>query len=95
MKPSAIAIAGLDDASSPTGDVTASLSLMGGWKPITANSFRLHSGSGLSGRPPSEPFSFLKRATRFSIASRLQFLMSRQSFIFVLRWGNVIFSPGG
>lgn len=67
-----MAIAGLDDASSPTGEVTAALSLAGGWKPITAKSFRSHSGSGLSGSPPSEPFNFLNRATRFIISARGQ-----------------------
>ena len=58
-------IAGIEDASSPTGEVVAMLRLfLGGWKPITAKSLRRHSGSGLSGRPPSEPFSLEKRATR-------------------------------
>src|SRR6185436_12389019 len=60
------------DALAPTGEVVAALSLMGGWKPITAYSLRRHSGSGLSGKPPSEPFSFLKRATRFIISARVQ-----------------------
>jgi hypothetical protein len=79
-------IAGIDEASSPTGDVVASFCLsIGGWKPMTANSFRVHSGSGLSGSPPSEPFNFLNRATRFIISSRLQVLISRQSAIVVLR----------
>jgi hypothetical protein len=37
LKPSAIAIAGIAEASSPTGDVVASLRFcIGGWKPITA-----------------------------------------------------------
>src|SRR5207237_6383644 len=35
-------------------------------------------------RPPSEPFSFLKRATRCIIWSRVQFRMRRQSFMAVL-----------
>src|SRR5213075_522329 len=48
---------------------------------MTANSFRVHSGSGLSGSPPSEPFSLLKRATRFSISSRLKVRIFRQSLI--------------
>jgi hypothetical protein len=81
-----MAIAGIDEASSPTGDVVASFCFsVGGWKPMTANSFRVHSGSGLSGSPPSEPFSFLKRATRFIISSRFQVLISRQSAICALR----------
>jgi hypothetical protein len=67
-----MAMAGFEEASSPTGEVTAALSLMGGWKPITAYNFLLHSGSGLSGRPPSEPLSCLKRATRSIIRSRGQ-----------------------
>jgi len=62
-------MAGFAEASSPTGEVVAVLLLfLGGAKPITANSWRRHSGSGLSGRPPSEPLSFLKRATRFIIS---------------------------
>src|SRR2546428_2659263 len=48
---------------------------------MTAKSLRRHSGSGLSGRPPSEPFSSLKRATRCIISSRLQFRISFQSLI--------------
>jgi hypothetical protein len=36
LKPSAIEIAGIAEASSPTGEVTAALSDIGGWKPITA-----------------------------------------------------------
>src|SRR5678810_688194 len=69
-------------ATSPVGDVAAPLARStGGWKPITAYSLRLHSGSGLSGKPPSEPFKCLKRATRFIISSRLHFVTSRQSFI--------------
>jgi hypothetical protein len=36
LNPSAIGIAGFDDASSPTGEVAAGLSVIGGWKPITA-----------------------------------------------------------
>src|SRR6185503_6878303 len=89
-------IAGIAEASSPTGDVVASFCLsIGGWKPMTAYSVRVHSGSGLSGKPPSDPFSRLKRATRFIISSRLQVLMSRQSLMFVLRSRNVIFRRGG
>src|SRR6267143_3700123 len=48
---------------------------------MTAKSLRRHSGSGLSGRPPSEPFRSLKRATRCIISSRLQFRISFQSLI--------------
>ena len=48
---------------------------------------RRHSGSLLSGSPPSEPFSFLKRATRFIISSRDQVRIVRQSFILRLLWG--------
>src|SRR6267143_2733397 len=76
-----MAIAGIAEASAPTGEVVAALSVMGGWKPITAYSLRRHSGSGLSGSPPSEPFRSLKRATRCIISSRLQFRMSFQSLI--------------
>jgi hypothetical protein len=36
LKPSEIEIAGIDEASAPTGEVTAALSDIGGWKPITA-----------------------------------------------------------
>jgi hypothetical protein len=36
LKPSAIEIAGMAEASWPTGEVTASLSDIGGWKPMTA-----------------------------------------------------------
>jgi hypothetical protein len=36
LNPSAIAIAGIDEASSPTGEVTEASSDFGGWKPITA-----------------------------------------------------------
>jgi len=37
LKPSAIEIAGFDEASSPTGEVAALLARsIGGWKPITA-----------------------------------------------------------
>jgi len=37
LKPSAIAIAGIAEASSPTGEVAAPLARsIGGWKPITA-----------------------------------------------------------
>jgi len=36
LKPSAIPIAGIADASLPTGEVTASLEDFGSWKPITA-----------------------------------------------------------
>src|SRR3954471_12669843 len=74
-------IAGMLEASSPTGEVTEERSDSGGWKPITAYRVRRHSGSGLSGRPPSEPFSFLNRATRFIISPRLQFRIVFQSFI--------------
>src|SRR5258708_18675000 len=42
---------------------------------------RRYSGSGLSGKPASEPFSFLKRATRFIIWSLVQLRILRQSFI--------------
>jgi hypothetical protein len=31
-----MAIAGIAEASEPTGEVVAALSVMGGWKPITA-----------------------------------------------------------
>src|SRR6266480_4409197 len=48
---------------------------------MTAKSLRRHSGSGLSGRPPSEPFRCLKRATRCIISSRLQFRISFQSLM--------------
>src|SRR5438552_954686 len=48
---------------------------------MTAKSLRRHSGRGLSGRPPSEPFRFLKRATRCIISSRLQFRISFQSLM--------------
>jgi hypothetical protein len=75
LKPSAIDIAGMVEASAPTGEFPSS----GGWKPITAYSLRRLSGSLLSGSPPSEPFSFLKRATRFSISSRGQARMFLQS----------------
>jgi len=68
LKPSAIEIAGMAEAFAPTGEFPCA----GGWKPITANSLRRHSGSWLSGRPPSDPFSFLKRATRFIISARVQ-----------------------
>ncbi|OGA10903.1 MAG: hypothetical protein A3D95_09770 [Betaproteobacteria bacterium RIFCSPHIGHO2_12_FULL_69_13] len=72
-------IAGIAEASSPTGDVVARFCFSrGGWKPITANSLRRHSGSGLSGSPPSEPFSFPKRATRFSISLFDQLRTCRQ-----------------
>jgi hypothetical protein len=37
---------------------------------------RRHSGSGLSGKPPSEPLSRLKRATRFIISARDQVRIS-------------------
>jgi len=37
LKPSAIAMAGIAEASSPTGDVVAVLARsIGGWKPMTA-----------------------------------------------------------
>jgi hypothetical protein len=36
LKPSEIEIAGIAEASSPTGEVTAELPDIGGWKPITA-----------------------------------------------------------
>jgi len=36
LKPSAIEIAGMAEASAPTGEVVAASSLIGGWKPITA-----------------------------------------------------------
>src|SRR6185503_7878636 len=87
-------IAGIAEALSPTGDPAAGLSVSGGAKPMTAYSLRLHSGSGLSGKPPSEPFKVLKRATRFIISSRLHLRMSRQSLMFVLRRRNVIFVAG-
>jgi len=77
LKPSEIGIAGMLEAFAPTGEFP----LSGGWKPTTLKSFLRHSGSGLSGRPPSEPFRLRKRATRFIISSRLQFRMSRQSLI--------------
>src|ERR671930_462268 len=70
------------EASSPTGEVAAlDARSSGGWKPITAYSLRRHSGSGLSGNPPSEPFNFLKRATRFIISSRDHARTCLQSFI--------------
>jgi hypothetical protein len=84
LKPSAIEIAGIEEASFPTGEVAAGLSVIGGWKPITAKSLRRHSGSLLSGSPPSEPFSCRKRATRLSISSRDQVRIVRQSFISLL-----------
>src|SRR5690348_15892627 len=77
VEPSEIGIAGMLEAFAPTGEFP----LSGGWKPITLKSFLRHSGSGLSGRPPSEPFRLLKRATRFIISSRLQVRMLRQSFM--------------
>src|SRR5262245_56561563 len=83
------------EASSPTGEVVAGLSVSGGAKPITANNLRLHSGRGLSGRPPSEPFRLLKRATRRIISSRLQFRISRQSLIFVLQFRDAIVNAKG
>src|SRR3954463_15633157 len=86
-----MAIAGLAEAFAPTGEFPVS----GGWKPRTLNSFLRHSGSGLSGRPPSEPFRPLKRATRFIISSRFQFFMSRQSLMFVLRCRDDIFVVRG
>src|SRR5919106_1022446 len=55
---------------------------------MTAYSFLRHSGSGLSGSPPSEPFSFLKRATRFSISSRDQVRVVLQSLIGLLSYGG-------
>src|SRR3970282_255605 len=48
---------------------------------MTAYSVRRLSGCGLSGSPPSEPFSSLKRATRFIISSRVQVRVSLQSLI--------------
>jgi hypothetical protein len=36
LNPSAIGIAGMDDAWSPTGEVTEESPALGGWKPITA-----------------------------------------------------------
>jgi hypothetical protein len=46
---------------------------------MTAYSLRLHSGSGLSGSPPSEPFSCPKRATRFISSARDKVRIFRQS----------------
>src|SRR5258706_10554774 len=76
LNPSAIGIAGIEDASSPTGEVTDASSDFGGWKPMTAYSLRLHSGNGLSGSPPSEPLRRRNRATRFIISSRDQVRIS-------------------
>src|SRR5947209_11451649 len=69
------------EASWPTGEVTASLSELGGWKPMTAYSLRRHSGRGLSGRPPSDPFRLLNRATRLSISARGTFRIVLQSLM--------------
>jgi hypothetical protein len=56
---------------------------------MTAYSVRRHSGRGLSGSPPSEPFSLLKRATRFSISARLQTRICFQLVIdFLVRSGE-------
>src|SRR2546427_3120238 len=60
---------------------------------MTAKSLRRHSGSELSGRPPSEPFSSLKRATRCIISSRLQFRISFQSLMAFLL--ALLSYPGG
>src|SRR6266850_5512413 len=60
---------------------------------MTAKSLRRHSGSGLSGRPPSEPFRSLKRATRCIISSRLQFRISFQSLMAFLL--ALLSYPGG
>src|SRR5512134_3036775 len=70
-------IAGIAEAFAPTGEFPSA----GGWKPMTAYSLRRHSGSLLSGRPPSDPFSFLKRATRFIISARVQVRMFFQASI--------------
>src|SRR5205814_10113214 len=78
---SAIALGGGADASAAAGEVGAALLALGGGKPMTARGLRRHSGSGLSGRPPSEPFRCLKRATRCIISSRLQFRISFQSLM--------------
>src|SRR5688572_14270001 len=72
-------IAGIAEASAPTGEVVAALSVIGGWNPITAYSLRRDSGRLLSGRPPSEPFRSLKRATRFIISALVQVRMFFQS----------------
>jgi len=74
-------MAGTAEASSPTGEVTALSFELGFWNPITAYSFLRHSGSGLSGRPPSEPFSLLNRATRFIISARVKVRMFFQASI--------------
>src|SRR5258706_6613501 len=88
-------IAGIAEASSPTGEVTDLSSESGGWKPITAYSLRRHSGSGLSGKPPSEPFSFLKRATRFIISAFVEVRIVLQSFISSLQFGVKPLTVGG
>src|ERR1044072_6139693 len=62
---------------SPTGDVAFSPTFSGGWKPMTLNKVRSHSGALLSGRPPSDPLRSLKRATRFIISSRLRYWRGR------------------
>jgi len=51
---------------------------------MTAYSLRRLSGSLLSGRPPSEPLSFRKRATRFSISARDRLRIVLQSFMGIL-----------
>src|SRR5947207_2275877 len=85
-----MAIAGWAEAFAPTGEFPVS----GGWKPRTLNSFLLHSGKGLSGRPPSEPLSFLKRATRVIISSRVQSRISRQSLMSSSDCGCYIYVQG-
>src|SRR5829696_6548733 len=68
------------EASAPTGELPS----FGGWKPITAYNLRRHSGSLLSGRPPSDPLSFRKRATRFIISARVQVRMVFQGSMGVI-----------
>jgi hypothetical protein len=69
-----------------SGEVVASLAAAGGWKPITAIRVRWHSGTSLSGSPPSEPLRSLKRATRFIISSRVHTRTSFQSLISLSRY---------
>ena len=51
---------------------------------MTAYRLRRHSGSLPSGRPPSEPLSFRKRATRRIISPRDHVRIVRQSLMFRL-----------
>src|SRR5262245_36822621 len=75
-----MAIAAIIEAFAPTGEVVAALSAsLGGWKPMTLYSVRRHSGTSLSGSPPSEPRRSSNRATRLSISSRVHMRTCRQS----------------